>query len=144
MVLDVEEDRDGENNDDDGGDGNNDKEKESYLSYARRHKFGTAASVSKFATHPNLHGKFRGRDILVGLRVLVSARFRLCTSAFPAPALCPQEACSQIVQDRILLAVRALPQVVVGCIGGGVLTGGGRVRGGDRVPLLLLLLPLRL
>ena len=46
MVVDAEEDRDGDNDDDDNDDGNDEKEKESYLSYARRAKFGTAASVS--------------------------------------------------------------------------------------------------
>ena len=45
-VVDAEEDRDGDNDDNDDGDGDNDKENESYLSYARRTKFGTAASIS--------------------------------------------------------------------------------------------------
>ena len=49
-VVNAEEDRDGDNNDDDDNDddndGDDDKEKESYLSYSRRAKFGTAASVS--------------------------------------------------------------------------------------------------
>ena len=43
-VVDAEEDGDEDNDDDD--DGDDDKEKESYLSYARRAKFDTVASVS--------------------------------------------------------------------------------------------------
>ena len=46
LAVDAEEDGDGDNDDNDDDDGDDDKEKESYLSYSRRAKFGTAASVS--------------------------------------------------------------------------------------------------